>query len=282
MSRPGKVRLSYSAEMVRGRAPDRYLATLFAPPDVREALFGLYAFDQEIAKVRQVVTQPIAGLIRFQWWREALEAIGEGRPAPAHPVAEALQHAWGRLCAARARLDAAIDARERELEGDPPETLAQLEQQLVATSSGIVLAALEILGASEAPALDAGRRVGLAIGLAELLREIDARHERAYVLPRDLLGRHGIAPGAVSEATTSDAFAPALRELAGSAREQLREARRHRRGITRRALPALLPGTLVNDRLNRLRSLGGQAGDQRAMPPLAPLKLLAYRALGIF
>lgn len=280
--KPSKVALSYCAEMVRDRAPDRYLATLLAPADAREALFGLYAFDQEIAKVRQVVTQPITGLIRFQWWRDALEAIGAGRPAPAHPVAEALQHAWGRLWPARARLDAAIDARERELEGEPPETLAQLEQHLAATSSGIVLAALAILDVNEDRALDAGRRVGLAIGLAELLREIDARHESTRMLPGDLLSRHEIAPDAVRQTTTLRTLAPALGELAACAREHLREARRHRRRITRRALPALLPGALVGDHLKRLRSLGGPAGDPLATPPLAPLKLLAYRALGIF
>lgn len=273
--------LSYCAGLVRDQAFGRYLATLFAPATVRPALFGLYAFDHQIAKVRQVVSEPMAGLIRFQWWRDALDAIAGGNPAPAHPVAQALQDAWPRLAIARSRLDAAIDARERELEKAPPETLPALEQHLVATSSGVVLTALELLGVRDQPARDAGLEVGLAIGLADLLREIDVDRARALFLPEDVLGRHGIAPEAVREAGSPGVFAPAIRELADRARAHLCKARRSRHRVPRQALPALLPGVMVGHQLRGLRSLGAVSGPRR-QPALAPLWLLAYRTLGRF
>jgi NADH dehydrogenase [ubiquinone] 1 alpha subcomplex assembly factor 6 len=273
--------LSYCADLVRDQAPGRYLATLFAPAGIRPALFGLYAFDHEIAKVRQVVSEPMAGLIRFQWWRDALDGIAAGRPAPAHPVAQALQDAWQRLAAARPRLDAAIDARERELEQAAPETLAALEQHLAATSSGPVLTALELLGVRDQPARDAGVEVGLAIGLADLLREIDVDKARALFLPEDLLGRHDIAPAAVREAGSPDTFAPAIRDLADRARAHLRQARRMRRRVPSQALPALLPGVLVGHQLRSLRSLGA-AARPHGRSGLAPLWLLGYRVLGLF
>jgi NADH dehydrogenase [ubiquinone] 1 alpha subcomplex assembly factor 6 len=273
--------LSYCAGLVRDQAPGRYLATLFAPAGVRPALFGLYAFDHEIAKVRHVVSEPMAGLIRFQWWRDALDAIAAGDPAPAHPVAQALQDAWPRLAIARSRLDAAIDARERELEQAVPETLLALEQHLLATSSGLVLTALELLGVRDQPARDAGLEVGLAIGLADLLREIDVDRTCTLFLPKDVLGRHGIASDAVREASSPGAFAPAIRELADRARAHLRKARRSRRKVPDQALPALLPGVMVGHQLRGLRSLGAAAGARR-QPALAPLWLLAYRALGRF
>jgi NADH dehydrogenase [ubiquinone] 1 alpha subcomplex assembly factor 6 len=272
--------LPYCAGLVREQAPGRYLATLFAPAGVRPLLFGLYAFDHEIAKVRQLVSQPMAGLIRFQWWRDALDAIAAGQPAPAHPVAQALQAGWQRLASARPRLDAAIDARERELENAAPATLPALEQHLAATSAGPVLAALEVLGAQGQPARDAGLEVGLAIGLADLLGEIDVDRERALFLPGDLLGRHAIAPAALREATAPGAFAPVVRELAERARAHLRQARRARHRVPSRALPALLPGVLVPARLKGLRALGATRPRQR--PALAPLRLLAYRTLGLF
>jgi phytoene/squalene synthetase len=83
------------------------------------------------------------------------------------------------------------------------------------------------------------------------------------------------------EAGSPRAFAPAVRELAHEARQHLHEARRSRRTVPSRALPALLPGTLVNGQLARLRALGARSGPRR-QPPLAPLWLLGYRALGIF
>jgi phytoene/squalene synthetase len=281
MSKPASASLSYCAALVREQAPTRYLATLFAPASVRPALFGLYAFDHEISKVRQVVTEPMAGLIRFQWWRDALDTIAAGRPAPAHPVAEALRDARDSFAGAHTRLEAAIDARERELEHAAPETLAELEQHLTASSAGPVLVALELLGVREQPALDAGHQVGLAIGLADLLHEIDVDRQRVLFLPKDLLRRHHIALKDVQEAGSPRAFAPAVRELAHEARKHLHQARRSRRTVPGRALPALLPGTLVSGRLARLRALGARSGPRR-QPPLAPLWLLGYRALGIF
>jgi len=273
--------LSYCADLVREQAPGRYLATLFAPASVRPALFGLYAFDHEIAKVRAVVSEPMAGLIRLQWWRDALEAIAADRPAPAHPVAQALQDGWRRFERARARLDAAIDARERELERNAPEALPALEQHLEATSAGPVLTALELLGVHDRRAHEAGREVGLAIGLTDLLREIDSERDRALFLPHDLLRRHGIAPADVPAATSPSAFAPVVRELADHARAHLRQARRARRQVPREALPALLPGVLVGPRLRALRALGAAPPWPR-QPGLAPLRLLAYRSLGLF
>ncbi len=47
--------------LVREADHDRYLATLFAPAEHRDALYALYAFNVEIARVRDVARQPIAG-----------------------------------------------------------------------------------------------------------------------------------------------------------------------------------------------------------------------------
>jgi phytoene synthase len=144
-----------------------------------------------------------------------------------------------------------------------------------------VLAALQLLGAHDQASADAGRRVGLAIGLTELLHEIDRERERALFLPAELLGRHGIPPAMIEEARSSRAFAPAIGELADHAREHLRQARRSRRTVPTHALPALLPGTLVGPQLKRLHALGAKASPPRSIP-LAPLRLLGYRALGLF
>ena len=88
------------AALVREADRDRYLAALFAPADKRDALFALYAFNVEIARVRDVAREPMPGEIRLQWWREALEGKRDGE-ARAHPVAAALRatlaRSWKRL-----------------------------------------------------------------------------------------------------------------------------------------------------------------------------------------
>ena len=69
----------HCAALVREADRDRYLATLFAPAEQRDALFALYAFNVEIARVRELAREPMPGEIRLQWWREALVRRARGR-----------------------------------------------------------------------------------------------------------------------------------------------------------------------------------------------------------
>jgi phytoene synthase len=280
MTKSGKQGMSYCALLVQDQAPDRYLATLFAPGDAREALFALYAFDHEIGKVRHVVSQPMAGLIRLQWWREALDAIAADRPQ-SQPIARALHRALGDLAITRAGLEAAIDARERELEDPPPPTLAALEQRLEATSGGITFAALEVLGSTGSAALEAGRRVGLTVGVADLLRtlDLDLRHGR-LLLPAAELARHGIALEPLPEADPG--LAPVVATIAQRGLAHLAAARAHRQAVPATALAALLPGTLAGAYLRRLRRTGHLSAAVARRPALAPLTLLWRRATGRF
>ena len=80
---------AYCAELVRTADRDRFLASLFAPAEYRGALHALYAFNVEVARVREVAHAPLPGEIRLQWWREVIG--GErGEEAKANPVAAAL------------------------------------------------------------------------------------------------------------------------------------------------------------------------------------------------
>ena len=186
--------LSHCAAEVREHDPDRYLATLFAPADVREALFALYAFDHEITRLRRVVSEPVAGLVRLQWWREALDAIAADRP-PAHPVVAAVHAHWNRFAPLRRRLEAAIDAREQELSSGPPADLAALEQQLAGSAGEVILAALDLLDVPAEPARATARHLGLALGLVRLLQGLPGDLRRGRVrLPAALLARYAIDP----------------------------------------------------------------------------------------
>jgi phytoene/squalene synthetase len=69
------------AKMVRRHDPDRFLTALFAPPDKRDALLTLYAFNHELARAREVASEPHMALIRLQWWREVgrqKKTLGDG------------------------------------------------------------------------------------------------------------------------------------------------------------------------------------------------------------
>jgi len=120
MSEPDRIREAYRhcEQLVRAHDKDHYLASLFAPADRRPYLLALYAFALEIARVKMLVKEPMAGAIRLQWWHEAVTGLRAGEAA-ASPVMIALQDAALQAGVSLAPLAAAVEARQSELHGTP-------------------------------------------------------------------------------------------------------------------------------------------------------------------
>ena len=227
---------------------------LFAPAARREALLALYAFNYEIARLRESVTQPMLGQIRLQWWRENIAAAFEGGPVRHHPVAEALTGAIRELALTRAHFDRLIQAREADLDDEAPPSLAALGEYAEASSASLVYLALEILGVHEAAAQEAGLHVGIAYSLAGLLRALPfhARAGRQFI-PADLAARSGLSEQDYRALRSTPALRSATAELAASASRHLDLARAHRGKIPRSSLPALLPAVVAQRSLLRLK-----------------------------
>src|SRR5688572_9786132 len=124
-------------ELVRAGDKDRFLATLFAPQKYRRALHALYAFNLEIARVREMAREPMPGEIRLQWWRDALLGAGQGEAA-SHPVAAALRETAVRYRLPPAALAGLIDARSFDVYDDPMASVADLEIYAMRTSSALL------------------------------------------------------------------------------------------------------------------------------------------------
>ena len=242
--------LSPVAALVRRHDRDRYQTVLFAPAARREALFALYAFNYEIARVRERATQPTLGRIRLEWWRENLAAAyGEGQ-VRRHGVAEALAAAIRRYGLSRAHFERLIDARKADFDEEPPVDLAAFEDYAEGTSSRLIYLALEALGANEAAAVEAARDIGIAYALCGLLRALPLRAAAGRpILPAALAVRYGPDPAHVRRAPE---FRGAVAEIAAAARTRLRAARALGGAVTRAALPALLPAVIAARTLRRL------------------------------
>src|SRR5690242_2632223 len=94
---------AHCENLVRAGDKDRWLASLFAPADRRPPLHALYAFNLEVARVRELAREPMAGEIRLQWWREVIAGTRPGEAA-AHPVAAALLETIARFGLSRETL----------------------------------------------------------------------------------------------------------------------------------------------------------------------------------
>lgn len=258
--------LGWCAASVRRHDPDRYFAALFAPPAARAALLALYAFNLEVARVRETVSEPLIGQIRLQWWREALDEVYGDRPVRRHAVVRVLADAIGRHGLDRADFEQMIDAREFDLEDRQPDTLDALAGYGAATAGTLAALATGALDAGTAGA-DAPREAGTAWALAGLLRAVPfhARQRRCY-LPRDVLADDQ-AVRALYDGRIEPAVAEAMAAVAARAHAHLTIARR--RGVSRTVLPAVLPATLIESDLGRLAGAGSDLFVRSNGPPLA-------------
>lgn len=249
--------LSYCGQEVRKHDNDRFLVGLFVPAERREAVFALCAFNIEVAKTREVVTEPMIGQMRLQWWRDAVEAVYEGGTAPNHAVARPLADAVAAHGLDRAQLDRLIDAREADLDDEPPADLPALEAYAEATAAPLLLLTLETLGVRDAAAMEAGRHVGTAYALAGLLRAVPFHAARGRVmLPADRLAAHGGRAREILDGKPGPAVRATVREVAAAARRHLEQARALRGSVPKAGLPALLPATLATLHLDVLAREG--------------------------
>jgi 15-cis-phytoene synthase len=240
---------AYCVGLVRAADRDCYLATLYAPVELRGALHALYAFNIEIGRVREAAHQPMPGEIRLQWWREVIGGERAGQ-AQANPVAAALLATIERQRLPASALTTLIEAHRFDLYDAPMPTIADLEAYTADTSSTLFALAAQILGVNdEATAAPAGR----AYGIAALLRDfpLHASRHQLYV-PSELLDRFGVRTGEIFAGKSSAALNAALGELRDLARRHLREAHRQIIMLPPAVLPAFLPLALVEPMLRRL------------------------------
>ncbi len=242
---------TYCAGEVRRLDHERYLAALFAPDARRPALMALYAFNIEIARIAEVVSEPMLGHIRLQWWREAIEGIYDGAPR-GHAVVEELARAVDAHSLSRERLDRMVDARGCDLEPEPFADLEALEACVAGSAGELCVLGLEALGAADAGALAAALHAGLAGGLAGLLRALPfhAGRRRLYI-PKSLLDEAGIPAERIFSREPPQALRRAVQPIAAAARGHLRSAGRRHAGPARAAFLPLVLTERYLDRLER-------------------------------
>ena len=146
--------------------PDRLRAAVFADKAGRERLQLLYAFHYELAKVPELVSEPMIGQIRYQWWRDAVAEIYESKPVRKHEIATPLTEVFLNHDVPRFWVDRLIDGRERDLDPRPFANLEEAKVYCRQTSGVLMQIAVKLLGAEPDEAvLSAGEAWGLA-GLA--------------------------------------------------------------------------------------------------------------------
>ncbi|HSR54720.1 MAG TPA: squalene/phytoene synthase family protein [Alphaproteobacteria bacterium] len=242
---------THCANLVRRHDPDRWLTASLAPAADRERLLALYALHVEVSHIAETVTEPMAVLIRFQWWREALDLAESGGEVRNHPVLRQLAPnlAEGRI--PEVERNAYLDALEADLDGLTPQDLAAFEAHARTTGGSLSVLAARLVGVGKADALDVAEKVGTAHAMiARMLNAPWWASQGRNILPSD-------PP-------------QATRKIAARAGGLLAEARAGRPIVPPVALPVLMIARITSGRIRRLEAAGFDVTASRAHPlPLA-------------
>lgn len=227
--------LTEFGQTVRQHDPDRFFMSLFAPDEKREIIMILLAFNHELARAREVASQPMIALIRLQWWREVVEGMRKE-----HPLALAVQAALESDALQAQDLLSMIDAREAETDDTLPD-LEAWRDYLLNSAGGVARALGRALGVAP-EILPAVACAGAAYGVAGLLRNVAALAARGRcLLPEDLLGWNGLQVADVLADPRSEAVRKVVQTLAQEGEAFLLQAPdRLPRGQIAAALPAVL------------------------------------------
>ncbi|MES0808804.1 phytoene/squalene synthase family protein [Roseibium sp. SCPC15] len=271
----------HAADIARQFDKDRYLSALLAPEPHRAGLMALYAFNAEIARIREIVSEPMPGEVRLQWWRDLLEGTEHGAVA-SNPVANALIQTIERYNLPKQGLVAMTEARVFDLYNDPMPTLNDLEGYVGETVSGLIQLACLVLNDGDDPdTATAAGHAGVAYGMTGLMRALPwhASRQQMYV-PKDILDRHNVDTAGVFRGETTPEFRVALKEMHEHVHHHLDRVRQAASDVPEKCLPAFLPIFLIKPYLERLEDSGFDPLKQVAEISQLKRQWILWRASG--
>ncbi len=288
MAEPARIRpadLAYVTDLVKTGDRPRYYSTLFAPPDLRPALFAIFGFAAEIARVPDQVSESALGEIRLQWWRDALEGVfGRGEEGEA-PALRALAVTIRRYALPFASFEALVAARAFDLYSDPPPILADLEGRLGETESALFQMAAIIAGGASGRTAEAAGHAGIAYGLARRLAALALERARGRtILLSDLLVTEKLSVADVYVADPPTALLNVVRSMSGIARQHLALARAHSADLPPPIRRVFLPLAVIEPLLARVEGLGSkiffESAELSDLSTLARIGMARLRAGG--
>lgn len=243
-----------TARLLRDRDRDRYLATLVLPEAARAQITALYAFNAEVASIRERVSEPGPGEIRLQWWSDALGGDGHGA-VRANPVADCLLETIKANAIPTGTLQRLLNARRFDLYDDPMPDIASFEGYAGETTSTLYqLAAMVLNGGNLVEHGDAAGHLGVAQAMIGHLRAFgyNAAMGRLF-LPWSILEANGVVEGEIFSGTVSDGLVEAIGQITELAGSHLAKAESAIANVPSAIKPVFAPVAVLRAQLQALK-----------------------------
>ncbi len=240
---------------LKTRDPERYTACLYLPSAIRNDVACLYTFDAEISHIPELVSEPMPGEVRMQFWRDL---ITNGSAKGVGPMAESLLEVVEQHSLPREVLYNYLNARVFDLYHDPMPDMASFEGYLGETHSILFQLAAFIAGGEPGTRMaDACGHAGVAFGIARLLASLARHHgsQRIYI-PEDILAKHGMSSSIWLSEPVGETHLQVIGEMVQLARSHRKLADQAVSGLADKIAPVFMPLAFVEPLLKKIENTG--------------------------
>lgn len=219
----------------------RYLSVLFAPEARRDALCALHLYSIELARVPQLVREPVAGEIRLQWWQDVLNGERDGE-AEANPISKALLDAINQYHLPRQALATMAEARIFDLYNDPMPDLKSFEGycgEIYAVPYQLAVMVLSEEHANDTAELSG--HAGMVSGISTVLRRLpqDIAAQKCAI-PREIIAASGLDVSELAEMSDQTKLFPLVEALQALGQDHLKRFTRERKALKNSGKPQVL------------------------------------------
>ena len=200
-----------------------YYAFLFLPPPRRAAITAFYAFCREVDDVVDETSDAGVAAAKLAWWRQEVQAAFAGRPS--HPVMKARMPLAAEFQVQPQHLIAVIDGCQIDLQQTRFLDYAALQRYCHLVAGVVGEVAANIFGRTEAATVQYAHRLGLAMQLTNIIRDVgdDARRGRIY-LPIDELKQFDVKAHEILNRGYSERFTALMKFQAERAHQAYDQA----------------------------------------------------------
>ena len=243
---------------------DRWLACLFTPEDSRKSVMALLAFNTEIARIRETVSEAMLGDIRLQWWRDALTDITNGT-VRSHPVTQALHELNQAIPIDFSLMQEMIDMRAKDLDPAPIASEGELIVYADTTSGNLHRLIYNAIGGADLSGkVEAVVRSGRAYALTGILRAIPFHaRNNLLLLPLSVITSHDLDETTVFKAENQPKFKLILKFIKELADEEFLKSFELSLALSRHEKPAVLCNALTGIYLNKLEKVNFEPADPK-------------------
>ena len=231
---------------------DRYLCTLYAGSKYRATIMTLLAFNYELGKIRETISEQMIGDIKLAWWREAIEGLYEGQ-VRSHYILKSMKKVIEKSNLPKKILLEMVEAREVDFIETPMDNISDLKSYALKTGGNLAKISA-IAGDAKEKEQQSAYLTGGVWALVGILRAVQFQAMQNHtLLPLDELTKNNLSIVELASGDQEKDLLTIFNNIILVAQSLLNEAREICPKPSKNILPIFLPAIIAENYMKKLK-----------------------------